>query len=358
MRDIEGVLFYCNYSPPYAGNFIISLTKLSIRLKEKYKSKIVFSFPRDAEKCPWIKGLKENVDYIFFSDMNSIKDGIRLGIILRKYNISIVHSHFVWSKFFAYANIGLLMKKNIKVFVHVHNHCWDESKILTKVYRHLILLNKRFIACGPTVADSVINNGYNKNLVSFVTNAIDFERLEKYEKIKKHGIVCMIFGFDPQRKGVDLAIKAIDELRTEKCLDITLIIPISKDEDKAKRTIIEMVGHIPKWCIIVPPREDIATYYRSSNVFLSPSREEGLCYSVIEAYYCNTPVIATDIPGLQEIKLNNIQWIPNESVIRLKEKLFEVFNSNKLRWSMQEEEARKKYGLDRWVEEILDNYMK
>ena len=47
--------------------------------------------------------------------------------------------------------------------------------------------------------------------------------------------------------------------------------------------------------------KDMNTLYRSSDVLLSASKMEGLPFNVMEALYCGTPVIASDIKGHKEL---------------------------------------------------------
>ena len=73
------------------------------------------------------------------------------------------------------------------------------------------------------------------------------------------------------------------------------------------------------------PRNDVATYYNASDIFLSAGREEGMNYSVIEAAYTIPMVIISNIPG-------NPQDIPElfkfklENVSQLSELIITVLN--------------------------------
>jgi len=47
--------------------------------------------------------------------------------------------------------------------------------------------------------------------------------------------------------------------------------------------------------------QDIYPYYAVSDVFVSPSRGEGLPITLLEAMAAELPVVATDIPGTREV---------------------------------------------------------
>jgi glycosyltransferase involved in cell wall biosynthesis len=54
---------------------------------------------------------------------------------------------------------------------------------------------------------------------------------------------------------------------------------------------VHITGHVP----------EIYPYYAVSDVFVSPSRGEGLPITLLEAMASELPVVATDIPGIREV---------------------------------------------------------
>lgn len=82
---------------------------------------------------------------------------------------------------------------------------------------------------------------------------------------------------DFERKGVDIAYKAINNLINEG-YQINLYIVCSINEDTCKDKLKKTAGTktLPNWVCFLPPRQDIATYYRAIDIFTSPSREEDL----------------------------------------------------------------------------------
>ena len=105
-----------------------------------------------------------------------------------------------------------------------------------------------------------------------------------------------MFGFDYYRKGVDLAIEALSEIINEK-EDVCLLISLSSNKDFVLSKIRKRFNTIPDWIKILELRNDIVTYYHLSDAFLSPSRSEGFCNSLVEGAYCEIPLIASKIPN-------------------------------------------------------------
>lgn len=356
MKRISGIMFYCNYCAPYGGNFMRSILKLTERIKKDNNANIVFAFPKEAENRIWIKDVEQISDDILFTNMDSFLEGIRLRRVIEKHQVTIFYAHFVWSKFFYYANLGLIMKRNVRVYVHVHNQCIKENTLFVKLYRHLIFYKKHFIGCSKSVSEGIKLCGYKPQLVHTIMNAIDFSRLdivhEELNLSNLDGFKCMIFGGFPKIKGVDLAVRAIDNIRSTTGENIILLIPVSRNSEYTKQFILDDFGKIPSWCYILPPIEDIGSYYNLIDVFLAPSREEGFGYAVVEAYYFEKQVIASKIPGQKEISLSNIKWFEPENITDLSNKIYQSIIADK-KVIGQRQEAIDKYGINRWIDEMV-----
>ena len=189
---------------------------------------------------------------------------------------------------------------------------------------------------------------------TYVDNAIDFERFkiydEKFEFPQKDKIQITMFGFDYKRKGVDLAIKAMQDISDE--LNLHLNIVVSVDKESIQRQIIEEFSSIPKWVDILEPRNDIATYLNKTDVFISPSREEGFCYALVEAGYCKCLLISSKIPGVP-YHIPNCKVFESEKfeelTTQIKEtvKLYRQIDKNQTKKYIEEN-----YHIDLWSEKI------
>jgi glycosyltransferase involved in cell wall biosynthesis len=60
--------------------------------------------------------------------------------------------------------------------------------------------------------------------------------------------------------------------------------------------------HLPDHDIrFVGLKTDVLPWYQTADVFLLPSRSEGLCNALLEAMACGVPTVATDVPGNREV---------------------------------------------------------
>ena len=117
--------------------------------------------------------------------------------------------------------------------------------------------------------------------------------------------------------------------------------------------IIKDFGTIPKFVKFLDPIDDIATYYNKADVFLSASREEGLCYSVIEAAYCKTKIVASNISGV----LTNIPGeilFESEDYLALSNIIAKIYKGN-----VEEKKVeaymfvKDNYSIEKWVSETV-----
>ena len=256
-----------------------------------------------------------------------------------------MYSHFCLPKTQLAVKISRILNRKIKLIQHFHNHYEIDSKIMRRIILNFIFCGDMNIGCSKSVMESLPFK--NK---CYVNNGIDFSRLEQYEKIKfnsNNNFNILMFGYPYKRKGVDLAIKVIQNLNNEK---IVLNISMSKGVKELKQSIKNDFGIIPPFVNILSPRNDITSYYKAANLFISPSREEGLCYSPIEALYCEIPSICSNIPG-HPLDIPELRIFEKENIEELSKEICKIIDK------VPNTEISKKYvisnyNVDDWCNKI------
>ena len=109
-------------------------------------------------------------------------------------------------------------------------------------------------------------------------------------------------------------------------------------------------------------KEQVAEYYKASDVFISASRSEGFPYSVAEAMGANLPIISSDIPGVAWAKqAKGVLLFESGNAIALSQAIQGV-----LSWPEQELQDRKQsnqqfivenYTVEKWAKNIIDVYI-
>ena len=142
------------------------------------------------------------------------------------------------------------------------------------------------------------------------------------------------------------------------------VLPRVRHGDHVGRVEVTPVGvsDVPDWILLLPPREDVSSYYRMADVFLSPSRQEGFCYALVEAAYCRTPVLASAIDAQKDLALPKSAFFPPEDVEALASVLLRVLSEEHTASRAQAleqagERVRQTYALSRWAERVLAAYL-
>jgi len=309
----SSVLHLTDYGAPYEGNFVASLRALEQRLLAD-GGEVVYVFPRRARDAAWACNMareKRNVHIIeedgFFAYSGQVRQ------LLIESGADILHVHFIHYKeklaaLFACATCG----HRVKTVLHLHNHLAIPKNPLRALPQRMYLpFVSRFICCSRSVAAHLAGDGVSQKRVCVAENAIAFERLNVFESLTHESVgvregdrLALMFGFDYLRKGVDLAVGAVRSLRASGEA-VSLAIVLSSRKEQVEQAILSQLGEpvLPDWIRILPPRSDVGSYYRLADVFLSPSREEGFCYSLVEAAYCQTPVLASAIDAQKDLAL-------------------------------------------------------
>ena len=159
-----------------------------------------------------------------------------------------------------------------------------------------------------------------------VRNAISTERLDGYRENvlsldNEHDVV--IFGTHFDRKGVDIALRAV-----VKAGNGLRLVVLTHHEDDAIKRLDEVESEWRDFCVVKHVVEDVACVYNHALCFISPSRSEAFGYAVAEAAYCDAQVIAADIPGQNSMKcIPGIQWVSSDNA--LSEALVKCYEMNR-----------------------------
>lgn len=362
----KNVLQILNYSAPYRGNFIQSLLRLEEWLA-KEDVQMIYLFYKAAEKREWVQQLIRENTQVYFLPGGKIKDLLLISQLTRKHNIGIIHNHFIGVANIFLQNVIRTFGKNKFIIIrHLHNPYTPNKQMieqLKKIFSHVDVS----ISCSKAVADDyAARKTDRREKVVYATNAIDFSRLDNYEILDKHSLnigegdfVLLVFGFDYLRKGVDILIRAVHELIKEGKM-ICLVVSLADNRDFAESEIRKELNEIPAWIKLVAPRNDIATYYKFADAFVSSSRSEGFCYSLVEAAYCGTQVIASDIFAQKDLNIPYTFRYPVEDINELKRQISLAIAvdaaEKKRRFAIQREYVLNTFNLDKWATDVIGFY--
>lgn len=366
------ILHLTDYGAPYAGNFIASLTALE-SLLDSNEAKTVYVLPSRAADRVWAQEMAQTHDVRFLKNGGFFSYLRQVRGLLKETNADVLHEHFIHfseklAAWFASKTCG----HRVETVLHLHNHIELPKSPLLRLPHMLYFRSvSRFVCCSESVAAHIIADGVTKERVRVAQNAIAFERLDCFDSsvraslhLPQQAKLALMFGYNYSIKGVDLAVNAVRLLREREGLPVTLAVALSSNLEQVRLRICAELGvsDVPDWILLLPPREDVSSYYRMADVFLSPSRQEGFCYALVEAAYCRTPVLASAIDAQKDLALPKSAFFPPEDVEALASALLRVLSEEHTASRAQAleqagERVRQTYALSRWAERVLAAYL-
>lgn len=345
------VFHICDYSAAYRGNFMDSLASL-----EKYQDvKNIYLFPHRVRNGPakkWIDELNKNETVAYIQEKNLFGNFFLTARILKKHKVDRIIRHFSDLRIDFVIKL-LFNSKHIIRFFHCGYH--PQKKDLRHRIRRFLWKNNKLVGVSDAIAAEVKQSLPDFEVVSIV-NAICFERLVTTEPFpESNKISFLMMGWDKERKGVDLAVKALERLNGK--YGFVLKILGGSEEETVKQFVIKALGKDADWIVFLPATNNIGNYYAANDIFLSPSRQEAFGYAAVEAAYCGNSIVLSKVDGQGELKIDGVYWVEPESIDDLTDKLelamIELHTQKKIaqreRVKLQVQEI---YSLQEWSKKV------
>lgn len=351
------ILQVCAYAAPYEGNFIKSLKTLG-KEYEKRGDRMIYAFSESAREIQWCKQLEKETDVYYLPLAKARikpKTYMDLKKIYRKYpNLKIIHSHFELYD----APVSLTAPKNVKVFWHLHDalegYTGIKNRLEHKIQYGFCHKNAILLSVSKKHMEYVLKKGFPKKNARYVPNGLDTDRIKLVSiSSNKREYDFLIFGWEFERKGVDLCIEAFKKLNNAN-IKIAIV-----GSENTKYIIKEKYGNI-KGIEVIKPVLDINELYSKCKCFLHISRAEGLSYALLEAIYAGLPVICSDINENKFAKVfPTVKMVKNEDVNDIYRKMQEIIEKN----DFSEEDVLKsreiidnQYSISCWVKNMVKQY--
>ncbi len=165
----------------------------------------------------------------------------------------------------------------------------------------MALRSDRFIALNTAVADELRSVGVPRERIVSIPNGVSMEGIVAKSDYSLVGRAHVVFvGRLHEQKGLTTLVDAIAELHRHRpdSVEVTLVGegPYRTDLDAHVRRLgLSEVVHMPG------ESADVTTTLRGADVFVLPSRAEGLSNALLEAMAHGLPVVVSDIPGNSDV---------------------------------------------------------
>jgi glycosyltransferase involved in cell wall biosynthesis len=142
-----------------------------------------------------------------------------------------------------------------------------------------------------------------KGPLEVVPNGVAIKRFTG-ERVSHEGVVLITTSRLVHKNGLDDVLRALPKLPRVRFV----ILGTGPDENKLKTLAkdlgvserVEFVGHVD--------HSRMMEYLNRADIFIRPSRSEGMGNSSIEAFAAGLPVIATQVGGLMDFITNDVAW--------------------------------------------------
>lgn len=257
---------------------------------------------------PWGLELKnKGVEMISLGQKNKL--GIlmlpKLIKILKRENPDIVHTHLFGADFYGRL-AAWLAGVNIIVSTE-HNLNISEGRIKKILKKYSATLARAIIAPSSAIKAYLMKfEGVRADKISVIRHGIEIDKfLNNRIFDDKKEIILGFMGRLTEQKGVDLLIGALSKLRNQKI--VCRIAGQGELRETLEKQIVE--NDLADKVSLVGQIKDSKNFFDELDIFILPSRWEGLGIVILEAALSGLPVIASNIDGIKEVIENGINGI-------------------------------------------------
>jgi glycosyltransferase involved in cell wall biosynthesis len=231
----------------------------------------------------------------------------RIGHAFREVRADVIHSHLEFSNELAVLAARSLGRDRPAVIVHVHNFPDQHYSGLHRwAGRMLASRTDAYIAPSASIADSIRHAfGHGVRRMEVIPYAIDaawFERNADERSVHRRSsptpVVGTVARLAPQKSVHDL-IEAMRFVLLARPAARLLIVgdgPLRSDLEARCRRL-----GITNSVTFAGYAHDVAAAYAAIDIFVLPSRHEGLPICLLEVMAMGKPVVGTRVPGISEL---------------------------------------------------------
>ena len=353
MGNKTKIIYIILNGTPYGGSEKHVTDLMNLIDKDKFEKILIYSKGNNLiEKIE--KNNRENcipIDRGILSIVKVIK-------LLKENKPDIIHVHAARGIFIG--RIATLLykaiyKSKVKLIATSHG-LWLPNKKNNCVYKFLMHFLKdkddKTIAVSYTSKDELIRCGYDTKKLKTIYNGVDFEKYNKYRKLKFKVENISFIGRFTDQKGIKILLEAIKNDKNEFKFNIygegELENYIDEYINKNNLTNVKLHGY----------SNNVVEVFEQSDIVVAPSIDEGLPYVLIEAVNCGLPIISTEVGGIPEIvyNLENGLLIESNSSSKLNEALDKIRKLDVRKLSKKSIEISKKFSIETMIEEIEQVY--
>ena len=382
------VLIIVAYSPKIYSGLDRNFVALSCKLVEKgYSPVFVYGETTDAVTQIVEDLEREGAIVEHIPDSGKWRQYSKLRNLYSKYKPELVHTHFV--NYLRILSALMSRVRGIRHFTTIHSmisrYSIDEyikkkgriKRWLLGIYFMLLCLWSKNVFCVSKNIERELHKwayGGSSNAVTLYLG-IDTtpsertkEEVRKQLHLPQDKILLVNISAKEYLKGIDLMLKAMAELKS-RGYDNVMFVHIGglrADNDFNRRYEQELYDLAKKLkvdndVVWLGKRMDIKDIMPAFDIYVHPSREEGLPTVLIEASAASLPLIGTDVGGIPEIVINDENGLlfEKDDDIQLADKIIMLLDDENLRHRFASEAYKivgRNFEMERQVGKLFDYY--
>lgn len=228
--------------------------------------------------------------------------------LLWQYDFCLMHAHFTKARFYAIPLTLLYGLKNIVYTFHSAVPALKNIKLHTRAWFHAFNKYSRIIAVSGDI-EKVARQNWPKAQIQNIYLGIapcvaDRVRARKELNVSKDTIMVMCTANFNHVKGLDILVRAI--AKSQQQIDMSKVIfYIVGQPDKDKAELQQLIDElaIETEIHLEGISNQIPQYLNAADIYIQPSRSEGLPISLMEACSAGLPIIASCVGGIPEVAI-------------------------------------------------------
>lgn len=228
---------------------------------------------------------------------------IKLRKLLKAKNIQLIHVHEV-----APAFVSRIAAFILGIPIVFTNHGAEKTR-LAQMVKHSRLFSDRFIAICQYYRDLMIQQGIPEERIELIYCGVDSE-VFKYDITKGQKLRSSLLGEKGKwlmvtvgrlhrQRGIDVLIRAAKIVKQKSDAVKFVIVGDGEERESIQRLISE--NQLEETVQLTGWKENPYPYLLAGDIFVFPSRWDGLPLAIVEAFRSGLPVIATPVNGVPEL---------------------------------------------------------
>ena len=236
--------------------------------------------------------------------------------LLRKFRPQIIHTNFSSNLFIALP-LGYVFGAKRRIATE---HCLPSGKGLRqRLVNQLIALIPQKVLPVSEMSSKVLKDSIwfsKKKIETLYLGVEDFEfdksKIREELNISGNTVALMNIAYHNPVKGVDILIEAMNIIVNQRRIHNIILYQIGGGQTGKDTELLHNLANkynLQNNIVWMGIRNDVPRLLSAGDIYVQPSRSEGIGLSIMEASLAELPIVATSVGGIPEAAVNNINAI-------------------------------------------------